>query len=285
MDVSVTHADLILAEQNAYKRFETFSISLPFIGCLLYEAECPPVMGKPDRVGDTFRRWRTTIDEAATCHSSTTIGAEVHRVIEFGNAGRETFFHTPVGTYSTAHRAAGGLIVDGLLGQFNVVDLEVWRDTETRKDMQRRFNALGCGFADQRCSLRPLFHRSAGDGAAILLGFDLKSCHALLSHESRNALEWLRAQQPVNGSGERGASPIPAEHRTRAMSKCKAAKYLGRPNPDSGVKWLNKCIEDGTISCETLSAQSHVFDRRQFPDAVQGSIVPAVEVAKAAKSR
>jgi hypothetical protein len=67
---------------------------------------------------------------------------------------------------------------------------------------------------------------------------------------------------------------IPTQYRTRAMSYREAAKYLGRPNPDSGVKWLKKCITDGIISCETLSPRAHVFDCRQFPPNVQGSILP-----------
>lgn len=57
---------------------------------------------------------------------------------------------------------------------------------------------------------------------------------------------------------------IPPEHRTKAISKGLAAKLLGRPNPDSGVKWLNACIADGTISCESMSPKSHIFDLRQF---------------------
>jgi len=69
--------------------------------------------------------------------------------------------------------------------------------------------------------------------------------------------------------------PIPAEYRTKAMSKQQAAAYLGHANPDSGVRWLNQCIQDGTIRCEQLSRQSYVFDMRQFPAKFQAVIVPA----------
>lgn len=67
---------------------------------------------------------------------------------------------------------------------------------------------------------------------------------------------------------------IPPAFRTKAMSKSRAARYLRDGNVDSAVDWLNACIADGTIACETLSRQSHVFDVRQFPDEVQQSIVP-----------
>jgi hypothetical protein len=67
---------------------------------------------------------------------------------------------------------------------------------------------------------------------------------------------------------------IAPEFRTRAMTKRKAAGYLRGGNSDSAVEWLNNCIGDGTISCETLSRQSHVFDWRQFPESVRKYILP-----------
>ena len=69
---------------------------------------------------------------------------------------------------------------------------------------------------------------------------------------------------------------IPPEYRTKAMSKRQAAKYLGRPNPDSGVRWLNKCIKDGTIACEFLSRNSHIFDRRESLASTNGPSVISV---------
>ncbi len=62
--------------------------------------------------------------------------------------------------------------------------------------------------------------------------------------------------------------PIPFQYRTRAITKRQAARYLGRSNEDSGVRWLNRCIDDGIIHCERFSRQSYVFDRRQFPGSV-----------------
>ncbi len=66
---------------------------------------------------------------------------------------------------------------------------------------------------------------------------------------------------------------IPPENRTKVMTKCKAAELLGRPNKRSGVEWLNECIKDGIYSCENAgSKQAWVFDRTQFPAAVQDQI-------------
>lgn len=70
------------------------------------------------------------------------------------------------------------------------------------------------------------------------------------------------------------ATDIPAEFRTKAITKTRAALLLRGGNPDSAVEWLNQCIEDGTVSCETLSRQSHVFDVRQFPESARDQLLP-----------
>jgi hypothetical protein len=58
---------------------------------------------------------------------------------------------------------------------------------------------------------------------------------------------------------------IPSEYRTKPVSKCMAARCLGRPSGSSAVRWLNDCISKGVISCEPLTRQTNVFDLRQFP--------------------
>ncbi len=85
---------------------------------------------------------------------------------------------------------------------------------------------------------------------------------------------WVIAQRATPAGADSHSPRIPSEFRTRAMSKAKAAAYLRGGNVDSGVEWLNNCIADGTIYCETLSRQSHVFDVRQFPAKVQSQIRP-----------
>ncbi len=59
---------------------------------------------------------------------------------------------------------------------------------------------------------------------------------------------------------------IPVEHRSKPITKKKAAKLLGRSgNEGRAVEWLNNCINEGTISCMEMSRQSFCFDIRQFP--------------------
>lgn len=67
---------------------------------------------------------------------------------------------------------------------------------------------------------------------------------------------------------------IPAKFRSKPISKKLAAKLLGRPQEDSGVKWLNDCIDDRTITCERVSRQSFVFDIREFPAPVHAKMLP-----------
>ncbi len=58
---------------------------------------------------------------------------------------------------------------------------------------------------------------------------------------------------------------IPIEHRSKPIAKNKAAKLLGRTGDEGrAVEWLNKCINDGTISCVAMTRQTFCFDIRQF---------------------
>jgi hypothetical protein len=97
--------------------------------------------------------------------------------------------------------------------------------------------------------------------------FSNEHIHAELSTELTSAANML-----ADSTG-----PIPAEFRTKAMTKQQAAAYFNRPNPDSGVRWLNRCIADELIRCEPLSRQSFIFDSRQFPASVQHLLFPTVD--------
>jgi hypothetical protein len=143
-------------------------------------------------------------------------------------------------------------------------------------------------------SLEPLFERlltTFGSGRSVTNALEAAEDMAEASESSLPQLEVGSTRQGppssadaeiktpiVNGKPERQVAEapagVPAEFRTQAMSKKKAATYLRQGNSDSAVEWLTQCIVDGTISCESLSRQSHVFDVRQFPAAVQGQIRP-----------
>jgi hypothetical protein len=84
----------------------------------------------------------------------------------------------------------------------------------------------------------------------------------------------IEAEQAANLLGD-ACKPIPPEHRTKAMSKRQAAAYLGRANEDSGVRWLNECIDKGIVRCQPLTRQTYIFDCRDFPAAVQRFLAPS----------
>jgi hypothetical protein len=88
-----------------------------------------------------------------------------------------------------------------------------------------------------------------------------------------DGLVQIESADPNEGS-DREPKKIPPEFRTFAMSKKKAASYIKPGNPDSGVEWLTNCIKDGSISCQTLSRERHVFDIRDFPESVRSAIRP-----------
>ncbi len=100
---------------------------------------------------------------------------------------------------------------------------------------------------------------------------DLCSLSAMLPTEK--STPGLKQTSP--GGDGAPVSKIPAEFRSKGISLQKAATFLGRPSPDSGVRWLKKCINDGTIACESLGRTSHVFDMRQFPQSVHRLMTPA----------
>ncbi|TWT86589.1 hypothetical protein Mal64_34160 [Pseudobythopirellula maris] len=58
------------------------------------------------------------------------------------------------------------------------------------------------------------------------------------------------------------AEVILPEHRSRPVTKRRVACLIGKTNPDSGVKYLNKLIEDGEIKCIEVTRQSYIFDLR-----------------------
>jgi hypothetical protein len=49
---------------------------------------------------------------------------------------------------------------------------------------------------------------------------------------------------------------------------------MGKGNSKDAAEWLRACIKDGSIPCESLTRQSHVFRRTDFPAAVWPQITP-----------
>jgi hypothetical protein len=67
---------------------------------------------------------------------------------------------------------------------------------------------------------------------------------------------------------------IPAGDRTIPMSYRKAAGFLGKGKSKDAAEWVSRCVADGTLRCEHISRQLHVFSRQQFPNEVWPRILP-----------
>jgi hypothetical protein len=71
---------------------------------------------------------------------------------------------------------------------------------------------------------------------------------------------------------------IPPEKRTKPMSYRTAAshigKALGKKGKKHGAEWLKQCINDGTIKCESLTRQTHIFSIDDFPASALPLIQP-----------
>lgn len=79
---------------------------------------------------------------------------------------------------------------------------------------------------------------------------------------------WLRAERAAVSEDEAPVHPacdIPPEFRTKPMSYRDAARHLGRGNSKDAAEWVSACVRDGTLACQSMSRQLHVFDFRQFP--------------------
>lgn len=81
----------------------------------------------------------------------------------------------------------------------------------------------------------------------------------------------LRGRQPEGENHVR----ISAADRTKPMTLGEAAKHLGRVGSKKDcAEWLRNCIKEGTIRCESIGRQSHVFDRNQFPETAWPKLLP-----------
>lgn len=126
----------------------------------------------------------------------------------------------------------------GLLGQHNL----------DRKDRVER--------------LRAIARRCAAEVAAKL--FHAATC---LSTTSGAGVPELLSEALSVATTSGGTSPnIPSENLSPVTSLKKAARLLGRPNEDSGVRWLKKSIEEGDIRAVCVSRQGYQFDKTQFPE-------------------
>jgi hypothetical protein len=65
---------------------------------------------------------------------------------------------------------------------------------------------------------------------------------------------------------------IPAEERTRPMTKQEAARLMQFGGDKKGVEQLSASIKAGIIKCEQLTRQCHIFSKSDFPQEVRGEL-------------
>jgi hypothetical protein len=70
------------------------------------------------------------------------------------------------------------------------------------------------------------------------------------------------------------ADKIPPEERTVPMSYRRAARLMGKGDGKDAAEWLSASVIDGSIRCEHLSRQTHVFSKLVFHDSVWPQILP-----------
>jgi len=89
------------------------------------------------------------------------------------------------------------------------------------------------------------------------------------------AMSFRRFNQAIDVAIEGNArTPIPADERTKPMSYRFAADLMGKGNSKDAAEWLSKCVAEGTILCEHLSRQMHIFSRKSFLPKVWKRIMP-----------
>ncbi|MDA1055200.1 MAG: hypothetical protein O3C40_32660 [Planctomycetota bacterium] len=90
--------------------------------------------------------------------------------------------------------------------------------------------------------------------------------YSLVDYEAMNVaavVEVLRREAKKSKS-----RVIPPEYRTIPMSYQRAAELMGRGKSKDAAEWLSKSVEDGSIACERITRQAHVFDCRDFDKSV-----------------
>jgi hypothetical protein len=67
---------------------------------------------------------------------------------------------------------------------------------------------------------------------------------------------------------------IPPAKRTKPMSFREAARRMGKGSSRDAAEWLSAAVRDGSVACEHISRQLHVFSLDDFPQSVHQQILP-----------
>lgn len=88
--------------------------------------------------------------------------------------------------------------------------------------------------------------------------------------------DWLlNLRQKNTESIDRSKHTIPPKKRTVPMSYRRAAKLMGKGESKDAAEWLSNSVKDGSIPCEHITRQTHIFSLDSFPASVWKRILPA----------
>jgi hypothetical protein len=79
--------------------------------------------------------------------------------------------------------------------------------------------------------------------------------------------------QPADNKTDR----IPPEERTIPLTFRRAAKLMGKAGGKDAAEWLSASVKDGSIRCEHITRQTHVFSKLDFPGDAWPLILPKAQ--------
>lgn len=77
-----------------------------------------------------------------------------------------------------------------------------------------------------------------------------------------------------NAKSRRQKAKISPVKRTKPMTFKQAAKFMGKGDSRDAAEWLSKAVKDGSVQCEHITRQTHVFSLEDFPKNIHKEILP-----------
>ena len=103
----------------------------------------------------------------------------------------------------------------------------------------------------------------------------------LAANEAEDKLNWLlaavinEAQRAREIHGRKTlTTTISSADRTIPLSYRRAAKLMGKGDCQDAAEWLSASVKDGSIPCDHITRQAHVFSKQFFPEKVWPDILP-----------
>jgi hypothetical protein len=110
------------------------------------------------------------------------------------------------------------------------------------------------------------------DHAARKKSFDTHLAQEAALRRPANTGE-VPPSQPTDNKTDR----IPPEERTIPLTFRRAAKLMGKAGGKDAAEWLSASVKDGSIRCEHITRQTHVFSKLDFPGDAWPLILPKAQ--------